>query len=382
MKINRFKSAFQYGINRSVTLPYAGVPQEAYVVHGVKDFLSIWKKFLHRWLLLLIHRQRALMCDAAPPNGRVLFIYHGVNNFGDAIMDLSGRVLLKERRGIDLLLSPEISSLFMDDDVFDNVFTNIDDVNNIKYDFIILNTLGVRSIKFKAKYFKNISFSCVSGHMMHVDYNHIQLGFIAINSLFKIGFTTAALLTQSKPYLPHSSKTRSEPHNPKTTTKPYIVIALGGRDPLRTYAHWDAVLRLLDENIEFARRYDVFFIGSANAQSTTSTLMQMPWQHIQPRSFVNTLDFLGNQLLIAHSALFIGADGGLMHLAHTTNTPSVTLFDAGVNPGMRLTPACQSISIQSDDEVSRIDPKNVYTAIIGQIFSSIPDQCAVGRTSP
>ena len=362
--MNRLKSALAYGIHQSVRLPYAEVTQEKYVINGMKDFLSIWKKFLHRWLLLLIHKQQNLVCDSVPPNSRVLFLFHGVNNFGDAIMDLSGRKLLNQRKNIDLLIAPEISSLFKDDEVFERIYTDISQLSKCQYDFILMNTLGIRSIKFKARHFKKTPFACISGNLMHVDYNRIQLGFFAINSLFKLNLSTSDLLVLTKPYLPRGSQELRVIKSPILLSNSYVVIALGGIDPQRTYGHWAELLQLLDEDIEFSRKNDILFIGSANAQAMEDSLIKRNWQRLRLHSYVNKVNFLENQNLIAESILFIGADGGLMHLAHTTKIPSVTLFNYKVNPSMRLTAACQSTSIRSNGGVSQIDPKHIYNAIV------------------
>jgi heptosyltransferase-2 len=65
--------------------------------------------------------------------------------------------------------------------------------------------------------------------------------------------------------------------------------------------------------------------------------------------------------------LFVGCDGGLMHVAHTTETPSVTLFAHLESPHLRLTNRCRSLSIQSQGAVRDIAPDRIAGAIVERL---------------
>jgi len=63
----------------------------------------------------------------------------------------------------------------------------------------------------------------------------------------------------------------------------------------------------------------------------------------------------------------VGADGGLMHVAHSTPTPSVSLFSDREPPYLRLTEQCHSIGIQSTGDVDEITPAAIMSAIRTQL---------------
>jgi heptosyltransferase-2 len=56
-----------------------------------------------------------------------------------------------------------------------------------------------------------------------------------------------------------------------------------------------------------------------------------------------------------------------MHVAHTTDTPSVSLFSHREPPRLRLTEACHSIGLQKQGNVDTIAPATVMDAIARQL---------------
>ncbi|MFC5430396.1 glycosyltransferase family 9 protein [Paraburkholderia denitrificans] len=92
------------------------------------------------------------------------------------------------------------------------------------------------------------------------------------------------------------------------------------------------------------------------------------------RSLTGKLAFLQAREIVAHAALFVGADGGLMHVAHSTSTPSVSLFSHREPPYLRLTEACHSIGLQCGGNVDTIEP--------AQIMDAVRQQLTAHRLSP
>lgn len=81
---------------------------------------------------------------------------------------------------------------------------------------------------------------------------------------------------------------------------------------------------------------------------------------------MNSLSLIESRAIIAKSSLYVGCDGGLMHIAHTTNTPSVSIF-AGEPPYLRLTKSCKSYSYHGLGDVNNISPDKIHNGIKFQL---------------
>jgi heptosyltransferase-2 len=147
------------------------------------------------------------------------------------------------------------------------------------------------------------------------------------------------------------------------------VIAVGGMDQDRTYEHWLDVFKLLDQDKSKIKTW--VLVGSANGLSYVETVIAHSFKTLNIISFVNQLPILQVASLIKQSSLFIGSDGGLMHVAHSTNTPTVTLFTTNVDPRYRVTKACYSVTIQSRRGVSLIPAKDIVDAAKKHMISFV-----------
>ena len=89
----------------------------------------MFKKWFGKWFQLKLHGQLRLEQQSIPLTAKCLWLYTGKRNFGDANMDLSGRALLKNKAThIDLLTLPHLQELFEEDDIFQNIYSHIDEV--------------------------------------------------------------------------------------------------------------------------------------------------------------------------------------------------------------------------------------------------------------
>lgn len=204
--------------------------------------IQIIKKYLHKYLLLKIYGQLKLRKEFAPQDKKILWLYTGKRNFGDAVMDLSGRSLLKDKSvQIDLLTFTHLKELFENDDIFNNVFDSIENLDISSYSFIILSEFNLPSIRMKGKYFKNLEYACLYDFFYGPDRNQIIFSYTAINQVFDIGLTQSEIIDCAKPYL----NKKNETDTAKVITG-YISIGIGGIDENRTYSKWLEVLELLD----------------------------------------------------------------------------------------------------------------------------------------
>jgi heptosyltransferase-2 len=122
------------------------------------------------------------------------------------------------------------------------------------------------------------------------------------------------------------------------------------------------LVKLIDAEKHFNLPSLVVLLGSENGLEMERAFANTKYERIQVISFVAKISLLESRVIIGNSCLFIGADGGLMHVAHTTKTPSVTLF-GGEPTYLRLTPSCNSIGIQSRSACSEISPETVMAAL-------------------
>jgi heptosyltransferase-2 len=351
----------EFPIKNATQIIYPGVPHEPEpYLASVSRFLII-KKFLHKYLLLKLNGQLQLKRQKVPANKKILWLYTGKRNFGDAVMDLSGRSLLKNKSSqIDLLTFPHLKELFKDDDIFNNVFDSIEKLDITSYEFIILSEFNLPSIRIKCKYFKKIEFVCLYDFFYGPDRNQIIFSHTAINQAFDIGLTQSEISDCAKPYL----NKKNEIDQVKTKSEK-ISIGVGGIDDNRTYKKWLEVLQLLDADPQSPS--NVILLGSANGIASAKTIDSHPFSRLVIHNKVNTLSLLESRAMIAESSLYVGCDGGLMHIAHTTQTPSVSIFNQGEPPYLRLTESCHSYSIHSASEVSNVSPNTIYDAIHHQL---------------
>lgn len=356
----------------STRIPYAWVYHEPDVFMQRTSSLSVAKKYLHRRLRLAMSGQSNREVRHVAPNARVLWIYGGKASVGDAVMDMSGRALLRGREGpVDLLITPGLKALFEGDDIFRHVYDDPASVNPGEYDVIVLQEFNYPTLRLKRKFFPLLPFACLFRFFHGPDRNQTQFSFAAVNDVFSLGLASDDLFARAKPYL------RRESELPERVVQqlppgPFLVLAMGGVEPRRTYAHWREFLQAYDIAYQPGMPAGIVLLGSGNGAEAAKALMMAKFVNLQLASYVGQLTLREAKRVIANAALFVGADGGLMHVAHTTSTPSVTLFAKAEPPYLRLTPQCQSAPLQTDSDVSAVDPEELAETVITTLASSPP----------
>ncbi|PRG19663.1 heptosyltransferase [Burkholderia multivorans] len=350
-------------VARSTSIPYESVPHDPARYLAQASKLTVAKKYLHRRWSLALGGQTALYRDTLPNDARILWLYTGKANFGDATMDMAGRSLLRGTGvKVDLLTLPKLRPLFEEDDVFANVFDRVEDALARDYDAVLLNEFNLPSIRLKRKHFRHLPFACLFGYFYGPDRNQTQFSFAATNHVFGLGLTPARLHALAQPYLGCSDLTERSVDALVPQT-PYLCIAVGGIEPRRTYDRWPELLCALDAADDLDVPPSVLLLGSDNGRDAADAIGRQAYTRFTVRSLVGKLSLLQSRAVIARSAGFVGCDGGLMHVAHTTDAGSVTLFAHAEPMHLRLTPRCKSIGIQSSGAVSDIDVDTVVSAL-------------------
>lgn len=361
------KRSLDLAVSRSTRIPYTGVAHEPEVFLRKTSRAKIAKKYLHKHLLLKWHGQTRLELRNAAACKRLLWIYTGKRNFGDATMDMSGRALLKGRGlELDLFTLPNLHVLFAEDDVFQHVFSDLRDLQGRHYDAILMSEYNLPSIKLKTKHFRHLPFACLFQYFYGPDRNQTCFSHAAVNDVFSLGYPADEIVSMSKPYLAANAQTRDSVQ-PLVPDGRFLALAIGGLDANRTYRHWTELLDLIDRSDDRNIPKQVVLLGSDNGLSMADGLSKPTFSELKISSCVGKLSLLQSREIVAKASLFVGADGGLMHIAHSTPTPSVSLFSDREPPYLRLTEQCHSIGIQSTGDVDDIAPVSLMSAISTQL---------------
>lgn len=349
-------------------MPYWWVGSEPAAFFRRTSRFTVVKKHLHRRMVMA--GQARLEVLHIEPNQRVLWIYYGKHAIGDAIMDLSGRALLRDRPGpVDLLTTSSLKALFDGDDVFRHIYEGADRIDPDDYDVILAHEFNYPTIRLKKRRFRETPFaSLFRYYVAGPDRNSTQFSFAAVNKVFDLGLRAETLSAVAKPYL------REEPDLPQelaaefVSLGPFLTIGMGGAEPRRVYARWEACLRAYDEAFRPGMPGGVVLLGAANGLADARALMKSRrFANLKLVSLVGELSLRDAKRVIANSELYVGADGDLMHVAHTTRTPSVTLFAAAESAHLRLTPRCRSTALQARSDVSAVDPRELARTIVDSL---------------
>jgi len=272
-------------------------------------------------------------------------------------------LLIDSKHRIDLLTLPHLAKLFNDDIIFESIYTDIDSTKNNKYDYILISEFNHKSISTKIKYFKNHKFACMFRFFYGPDRNQIIFSFFSINKIFNIKHSDEFLLREARPIL-WTSKNVKNKIEKISLGKRYIVISIGGIDSDRTYNNWEKLLVRIHSNNNLPRR--IILLGSDNATITLKKIEKINFHKVKITSLIGKTTLNECREIIKRAEIFIGSDGGLMHIAHTTNTRTITLF--GKEPSqLRLTERINTIAIQAEKDVNEISDLIIYQNLLNTL---------------
>ncbi|MDC0379373.1 hypothetical protein OAM79_02630 [Litorivicinus sp.] len=277
---------------------------------------------------------------------RVLWINFSAPSLGDSLMDLSARVLLADKE-VDLFTSPKNSKLYRADSWFKNVFDRADHVGR-GYDVVICDSYAPRVLWKKFVVAPVTPFTSMYGFLNGFDLNRTYFAFARMLQLLGKTRTTYAI----RPYLSPSMDIKTDAD---------LCIAVGGEWSFRTYRYWDVVIKRL---ISLGVR--IHLVGGPNARTEHETLTEK--YPAITSSVGNRLDEVTSE--IANTPIFMGADGGLWHIACAVNRPTVALFadcemfDGAGNRVMRDTADLMCETLYDSYEVSNIDPHTIIEAYV------------------
>ena len=313
-----------------------------------------------RALNLALHGQSGLERERIDPavHRRILWIHQGTPQVGDSLMDLAARVLL-HRRGarLDLLTEAHLLPLYRSDAVFANVASSARELPAGGYDLVMLHSMSSRSVRDKLRHFRRVPFVHVQGCYTGPEFNRTLFGFYQLAQL--MGLPGAALETMARPTM-QPSHAEHAAIAALAIPPGAIAVALGGVRDWRTYTRWTDVLRGLAAT---GRVPHVVLVGADNGLAMRDAI-------VAAEIGLPLIDRVGRhslgevQELIGRCALALCADGGLLHVAHTTDTPVVALFAGEILPALRVTSANRTTCLHGPVKVDDIDPDAVLAAAL------------------
>ena len=123
------------GFEKTYTLPFKyEVPNYINEFQEKRSFIKTYLKYVKRYLFLILMGQKNLEVSHISSNHKnILWINISAPSLGDSLMDLSSRVLLREKK-VDLFTDPKNSNLYFDDLLFSKVFIDINQLDEKNYD--------------------------------------------------------------------------------------------------------------------------------------------------------------------------------------------------------------------------------------------------------
>lgn len=279
---------------------------------------------------------------------RILWINFAAPSLGDSLMDLASRVLL-EQKYVVLFTNKKNADLFTPDIFFSEIHTSIASVRNTAkiapFDLVICDSYSPRVM------FRKVM---VSPWVDFVGLYRFLNGFEVHRTLFSFArMEELTGKTNIRPLRPIIG----EPNKDLEVIPGKICVAVGGEWGFRTYEHWMVVTSYLLE-----RGYSITLVGSENGIDAASQIRRIMPQ-IRCTVARLTLPEVIEELKTAQ--MFIGADGGLWHIATAIPLPSVVLFaDCQLynQDGERVTRETKDIvcePIYDESSVSNIPPDKV-----------------------
>lgn len=341
-------------------------------------------KFLKRWIFLLVCGQIRLERRCIPTDARrILWINLTAPSLGDALMDLAARRLLRGR-SVDLLTDERNIALFRGDPWFAQVFsleaTTVLATNANSYDFVILDSYSPRSVAPKVRFARSTPFVGLYGFVNGFEVHRTLFSFHRLGCL--LGLTVQDLRprvpsTHLGALLPTVGGAQPEEHEPNQRSclgvdvslpTKLIAIGVGGEWRFRTYRHWLPVIQGILQSLPDRH---LVLLGSENGLIDAETIEAGLGEESlgRVRNLVGRCSIDQTCAVLRRCMAYVGADGGLWHLATGCNLPSVVLladcqlFDECGARVYRSSPDQVCSVLYANEDVSTISAQDIVAAV-------------------
>ena len=344
--MNNFKKTY--------TLPF-----KYKIPHYIEDFvkqkalLKSGVKYFKRYLFILLNGQRRLeVFSILPSHQNILWINLSAPSFGDSLMDLSSRELLKGKN-IDLFTTDRITEIFKDDKRFNKIYSNIGLASKNSYSLVIVDSFSTRSIKAKFHIAPKVDFIGMYGYFNGPEVNRVLFSFHQMNHLLGYPKSESEINSSARSSMSISTSDKDIVNKINLPEK-YIAVALGGEWGYRSYQNWSKVIEnILKKNIYL----NIVLIGSGNAHAISKKIF-LQFSNANISNCVDRYSFNQTAQIISQSDILICCDGGLMHAANSVNKTIIPLF-ARLTPEMQLTDCINAFPLFDDTNVNNITIEDV-----------------------
>ncbi|CAB3726853.1 hypothetical protein LMG24238_05387 [Paraburkholderia sediminicola] len=311
---------------------------------------------IKRTALMFLSGQQLLIAHDAPQKIRKLLWYYDWATIGDSIMDLSQRFLIDPRISIDLCMPHGPMELFIGDDRFRRVARSLDDCD-AQYDMVIVQSFTTKTITRKIRYHPFTPWFSIMGHRKDERFSRIQLAYEQIARVFKSE-------RESGPIEPVLTVSNGSVRRPDRFM---IAVAVGGGDTRRRFENWATLIKLIASTWPeqtLSPRFLLLGTGKSALKAVEAVRDQVDHHHIDAHIELPSITAAAE--LIKQSSFFIGADGGLMHIAAALGKPGVAIF-CQIKPEWRLHSQSKIQTVFAEQDINSIP--------IERIASEVTDYC-------
>ena len=310
-------------------------------------------KYLKRYFFITLIRQRKLESfSILSSHKNILWINISAPSLGDSLMDLSSRILIKDRE-IDLFTDKYNVIIYKSDAIFSSVFSETSQINPKKYDLVIIDSFSTRSLRVKAKIAKSIPFVAMFGYYNGPEVNRVLFSFHRMNSLLGYKNNETKINNIAKPSMFISNKD-IELVEGFNLPKEFITIVVGGEWSFRSFNKWDKVIEKL---ISLNNDLNIILIGSDNGMEVAQLIIDK-FSSDKIVNYVSKFSFNQTTEIINRAQYIICCDGGLMHAANAVGQTSIVLL-AKLNSDMQLTKINRSFSLYDESNVNNITVESI-----------------------
>lgn len=315
------------------------------------------KRVVERELLLFLTGQKWRQVKHLPVGTqRILWVYDWMT-LGDSIMDLSQRFAFPNQIAVDLCITKGPAELFDRDVRFGRIYRRIEDCPR-DYDFILLRCITTTSIRLKLRHYPRQPFATLLDHQQGGE-RYARIDFAALR--------LERLLNQPHrpPFPPRISPAVTAGVTPQVG---WTAVVLGGRDKQRR--RWRDLPKLLDTLAQDwpSAAPQPHFVLIGNGPSAQEDLSSIPSEFVEQHCTVclDLPNLVEAAREIQRCALFIGPDGGLMHIAAALDKPGVALF-AEIRPEWRLLSDNPLIPLYTSGAIAETPLEEIVTAFFAAL---------------
>lgn len=243
---------------------------------------------------------------------KVLWINFSAPSIGDSIMDLSGRILLADYEVV-LFTNEKNSELYTSDSVFTAVHNSIWEIWSHytlnHFDVVICDSFSPRTMVRKLMVAPLVDFVGLYGFLNGFEVHRTYFSFSRLSHITKSSTVCKALPSLTVPSVESTRHLK--------VVKWDVAVGVGGEWGFRTFDAWPQVISGL-----LAKNFSIVLVGSKNGVPAAKAIVG----DSSLDSYVGETSLTDVCEILSMSSCYVGADGGLWHLACALGVPSVVLF--------------------------------------------------------